>query len=389
MPKIEIKERDLTTNNPIGSTTNIIFVADNAEGVPSQPTLARDLLKLLETSDSSGSSEIEFKGFSPDNDLFIQKALNLGGIVYVCDSYKNAADYISDRNAFDVKFLLVNELSDDDPKFEDVDYKSDLEYALQIAQKRKDCAVVLSTLKTQVQNKTFALVNADLNYLEGFYQDEVRTKAGKYVLPYYGTLDLYSAGQGYILAYLNSIMKGNAEWLAIAGSQRGYIPGAVTAGLIKESDLDAMQPREYYADKKGVAVNPIYNVTPWGVRIWGARTALPNNSLEYDHSLDQLVASSFANIRILICDLKKALYKAAKKYQFEQNNDILYVNFTSEVNGLLEQMVQSYGIAGYRWFREDAKERATVKARLAIVPVEPVEDFYLTLELDDELEVAE
>ena len=33
---------------------------------------------------------------------------------------------------------------------------------------------------------------------------------------------------------------------------------------------------------------------------------------------------------------------------FEQNTDVLWVNFTSEVNSLLEEMKSSYGIVGYR-----------------------------------------
>ena len=52
-------------------------------------------------------------------------------------------------------------------------------------------------------------------------------------------------------------------------------------------------------------------------------------------------------------------------------------------------MKQSYGIAAYRWIREETTERAKIKAILRIVPIEAVEDFDLTVELADSLEVAE
>ena len=153
-----------------------------------------------------------------------------------------------------------------------------------------------------------------------------------------------------------------------------------------------MQLRTYDANNL-IAINPIVNMNPWGMRIWGNRTCLPNknvlNAGTPDPNSDQLVASSFANVRILICDIKKALYKAARRCQFEQNSDVLWVNFTSQVNTLLEEMKQSYGIVGYRWTREATTERAKIKAILRIVPIEAVEDFDLTVELADSLEVAE
>lgn len=371
MPKIRIKERDLTTNQANNLTTNVIFLVDANAGVE-VPTLASVILK-------NEDSESEFPGFV--NQAFIEKALGLGGIVYVCDTYAHAKDYLSDRNAFDVKFLLV----DEDGSTED-----DLQTAMEIAEARKDCAIVLTTLDTTVTDATFDIVNADLSYLQdNFYDDEEKRKKGKYVLPFYGQLTpAFTAGQGYILAHLRSVLKGNADWLAAAGVERGVIPDVTGAELIKESDLDKMQPEDYDATKTGVAVNPICIINPWGVRVWGIRTALPNTSVA-DQNASQLVASSFANIRVLICDLKKALYKASKRYMFEQNNDILYVNFTSSVNVLLEEMVQSYGIAGYRWFREETNDRAKIKAKLQIIPVEPVDAFDITLELADSLEVAE
>ena len=373
MPKIRIIEKDLTPANTSGQSDTVVFMA--VTGASATPTLL-----------TSGAS---LEAYTEDKDN-IQKILNLGGKVLVCDSYENAKAFITDRNQYDVKFLLVKENAT-----EKATKTADLETALNIATKRRDCAVVfaknkaeyLTDDKTALTNKLSSLTTGD-----DFLNTELKDNVGKYCIPVFGDLTAdgkeFDAGVAYILAFLNSRNKFGAEWLAVAGARKGAIPvDGLTAGDITESDIDTMQPREA-AEADTVSVNPICNVTPWGVRIWGNRTALPLQQIGTTQKYG-LVASSFANIRVLICDIKKALYKAARGQQFEQNTDVLWVNFTSEVNQLLEQMVQSYGIAGYKWIRTETKERAKLTAILRIVPIEPVEDFDLTIELADSLEVTE
>ena len=287
---------------------------------------------------------------------------------------------------------------------------------MNIAQARKDCAIIYNKLRTEYDDTAKSeksQLEANCSYIglstdipssdKGFYSDEQKQPVGKYAIPLYST-GIHKAGDGkttlkaneaYILAFLNNLNNGYAAWQAVAGATRGAIPGDyVVDGYLKESEIDNMQLRLYVDDATSIAINPIVNMNPWGTRIWGNRTCLPNKNVmgEGDQprkASDQLVASSFANVRILICDIKKALYKAARRCQFEQNSDVLWVNFKSQVNTLLEQMKQSYGIAAYRWTREETTERAKIKATLRIVPVEAVEDFDLSIELADSLEVAE
>lgn len=284
-----------------------------------------------------------------------------------------------------------------------------------IAQARKDCAIIYNKLRTKYDDTAESeksQLEAKCSYIglstdipssdKGFYSDEQKQPVGKYVIPVYSAgihkvkdgKTTLKANEAYILAFLNNLNNGYAAWQAVAGATRGAIPGDyVVDGYLKESEIDNMQLRLYVDDATSIAINPIVNMNPWGTRIWGNRTCLPNTNISDEAGVsktsDQLVASSFANVRILICDIKKALYKAARRCQFEQNTDVLWVNFTSQVNTLLEQMKQSYGIAAYRWTREETTERAKIKATLRIVPVEAVEDFDLTVELADSLEVAE
>lgn len=331
-------------------------------------------------------------------------------------------DYCSDRNQYDIKFILAKEGQTAIEAEEPEGAQTELAVALDIVQKRKDCVVVYSKTNKTYDEEETTLLKTECNYIvsatssdadQKFYSDEVRTPAGKYVLPFYAEGGVHEddvtgrpvldAGKAYILAFLDNVAKGRAEWLAIAGSVRGAIPGSYKVdGYLKEEEIDNMQLRTYDSaeEASNIAINPIVNMNPWGTRIWGNRTCLPNTNVTTDGEpaaedggnvaaspTDQLVASSFANIRIVLCDIKKAIYKAARTYQFEQNTDVLWVNFTSSVNSLLEEMKSSYGIVGYRWKRDSVNEqRGELRAILQITPIEAVEDFTVTVELKDSLD---
>lgn len=379
MPKIRIIEKDLTPANTSGQSDTVVFMA--VTGATATP-------KLLPGTLSATELKAELEKYTEDKDN-IKKILDLGGKVLVCDTYTNAKAFITDRNQYDVKFLLVKENATGDGKTKGT---ADLNTALEIAEARRDCAVVFGKTQAAYEEGDATKLTNTLTTQDDTFLDGETKSRGKYCIPVFGDLTVdgkdFDDGVAYILAFLSSRNKFGAEWLAVAGARRGAIPvDGLKAADIKESEIDDMQPRE--ADAEGtLSVNPICNVTPWGVRIWGNRTALPLQPIKGTTKYG-LVASNFANIRVLICDIKKALYKAARGQQFEQNTDVLWVNFTSEVNQLLEQMVQSYGIAGYKWIRTETKERAKLTAILRIVPIEPVEDFDLTIELADSLEVTE
>ena len=414
MPKIRIKERDLTTNPLIGVNEQYILYVLSGE----QQTIASEFKLNAITKDTAPreitADEAELlKGSSNNN--FLSEAIELGGKIIAAYDWNIALAYCGDRNQYDIKFILAKQGNSYTPTGEE-EAKAELEAALTIAQERKDCAVLYCKTGSSYAEGEVSILETKCTYIgnaadlattdKGFFSDEVKQPVGKYVLPFYAKADsihkiadkntILNAHEAYVLAFLNSLNNGYAEWNAVAGATRGLIPGNYEVdGFLKESEIDAMQLRTYdsTAGASNIAINPIVNMNPWGTRIWGNRTCLPNTNVLDEAGVsttsDQLVASSFANVRILICDIKKALYKAARRCQFEQNSDVLWVNFTSQVNTLLEQMKQSYGIAAYRWTREETTERAKIRATLRIVPVEAVEDFDLTIELADSLEVTE
>lgn len=183
------------------------------------------------------------------------------------------------------------------------------------------------------------------------------------------------ASVAYLDAFINSV-EDNPTWYATAGRLRGTIKGT---------------PIYNYGEKKanlltpdtGVAVNPITTVNPYGILIWGNRTL-------WDNALSQgLIASSFLNIRQLVIDLKKQLYRSSKAYMFEQNSDRLWFNFKSQIQQLLDVMKTNQGIKDYKMIKVDTAVKATLAAVISIIPIEAVEKFNLLVELVDSFTVTE
>lgn len=172
----------------------------------------------------------------------------------------------------------------------------------------------------------------------------------------------------------------NPSWMAIAGVTRGLVTNIEdgnntyplhTKERLTNTIADIMQPE----DK--VAINAITNIRPYGYTIWGNRTL-------FDNSFSGgLVASSFLNIRNLVCDIKKTLYVACKSLMFEQNTSILWVNFKSQITPLLDQMVSGGGIAGYKIKRIPTNKRGKVVASVTIYPIYAVESFDITVIITD------
>ena len=185
----------------------------------------------------------------------------------------------------------------------------------------------------------------------------------------------------YLGAFAKSLQK-NRSWLAAAGSYRGICAFEFEPKVkFGDAAVDALQSR----NPEAIGINPICNVRPFGDIVWGNRTLLPNSSTV----AGGLVASSFLNIRQLATDIKKTVYNAARKLTFEPNDNLLWSAFCAEVQPILDVMKSGRGINGGRIIRVAASEKATVKARVRVVPIEAVEDFYIQLEMADSLEVVE
>lgn len=182
------------------------------------------------------------------------------------------------------------------------------------------------------------------------------------------------ASFGYVIAYAVSVQS-NPTWLAAAGAQRGKVSNLVkelAKGKLTDAVIDVYQAR-----KTKASINPITEIKPYGELVWGNRT-LKNNQAE-----GGLTAQSFLNIRSLLCDLKKVIYTTCKGLTFEQNSDILWINFKAGIVPLLDQMVNGNGLRDYEIKRKKSDVKGQLKATIRLYAIEAVEDFDITIELSD------
>lgn len=187
------------------------------------------------------------------------------------------------------------------------------------------------------------------------------------------TTQLLPPSFGYLNALAQSI-KTNDNWLAIAGVARGYVPQILalnTVNALSNTIADLYQP------KTGVSINAITNVRPYGLTIYANRTLKDNGTF------GKLSALSSLNIRNMVSDIKKTVYATAKRLVFEQNTDVLWVNFKAGITGILDKMITGNGIESYKITREQSSTKEKVKATIKIVPIRPVEDFEIDIVLTD------
>ena len=181
---------------------------------------------------------------------------------------------------------------------------------------------------------------------------------------------------GYFLA-LARALRTYPTWLAIAGVVRGVIPSIKNLNLT-HTLTNAIA--DYYQSGPGTtstnpSINAITYINDQGYTVWGNRTL---------STAADSFATHFLNMRSLICDVKKRAFKAAQQYMFEQNTDILWVNFKNDLQGLLDQMVSSSSIKYYKIIKVATSDKTKIAAKIQIVPIYAVETFEITIIMTDE-----
>ena len=236
--------------------------------------------------------------------------------------------------------------------------------------------------------------------------DDKVASHGTMFTPWYSCTHVVIAGESNMqwnnfmpasLAYLSSLstqLKNYNPWLAVSGVIRGKIPyfGTLHTNYILTNNVaDSYQsvPSDEIAEYPLISINPITYIRQYGYCIWGNRT-LRNNKLGTK-------ASSFLNIRNIVSDIKKVLYETSQQLLFEQNTDILWLNFKSSVTPILDRMVSSYILSDYKLTKYNIDPESgdpvpayMVLANLKIMPINSVEVFDLTVQLENnEITVAE
>jgi hypothetical protein len=87
----------------------------------------------------------------------------------------------------------------------------------------------------------------------------------------------------------------------------------------------------------------------------------------------------------LCTTIKKQLYTACRQFTFDPNSDLLWINFVNAIKPTLEAMRADQGIKGYKITKVAVDKKALLTARIRIVPIEAVEDFDISIYLEDSL----
>ena len=189
----------------------------------------------------------------------------------------------------------------------------------------------------------------------------------------------------YLACFMSSLSSGFAEWYAAAGYTRGVSSYVVDHTTVKlgEIAINALEPRNLVDDPSKVqpafASNVIANFRG-SYYLWGNRTA---SKLTSAAGGGDLVAQHFLNIRQLCATIKKQLYVACRRFTFDPNSDTLWFNFVNAITPTLDSMKSDQGIRDYKVIKVYTDKKATLKAKIRIIPIEAVEDFDLEISLED------
>lgn len=189
----------------------------------------------------------------------------------------------------------------------------------------------------------------------------------------------------YYLACSKYALENNyKEWYAVAGYKRGVCKYVIKNPLLKVGEVlvNKLSPRTNTTYVDEVQVSKACNLVAQirgNYYIWGNRTA-------FTLQADDLKAKHYLNIRQLIITIKKELYDILTSKTFNPNSDTLWFSFKSAITPLLETMVSNDGILDYDIIRTTIAQKGTMAATLRIVPIEAVEDFEITISLENSLE---
>ena len=313
-------------------------------------------------------------------------------------TWKAIWNALKDKNSYDVRFLTTGQF------FTNEDNAVDM---IACAATRCDAVALLdfATAHDYVDEyRTLAEdVEAASEVLSIDSAKEPAAFAAAFAPKWMGTINTASGMEtienlppafAYLCAFARSV-KENPMWYAVAGSFRGTIPELVKVNReYSTADVEILQARartyevalDESGDNVGVAINPIAYKRPFGHLICGDRTLRKNEA--DDSGVGVLKATSFLNCRVLSTEVAKVAFNASNKYQFEQNNEVLWTNFTSYILPTLDRMSTGNGILDYVITRVKTDKKARLCAKISLVPIEPAEDFDIEIELTDEISVS-
>jgi len=373
MPKIKIKELDNTGSSVLPGVDNTVYIPLKATAsikiAKKTPTLFTSVKSFTDADSGCGVASTGI-GWSMAYRLL---ALGMRVLVESVDAFTDidfGREGLRDKSLYDIRFITAGDFAGKSEMYQDM---------LSCAAARGDCFALLDPAKatkaaTLVHNLVQNLGNGEFGAMFAPWCKFVALAQDS------GDSNELPGSFAFLSAYAASIVS-NPVWFATAGALRGTVPNLVEP-LIEYGTAaqDILQCRaeelDGEGDNIGVAVNPICYVRPYGYMIYGNRTLKKNDGATK--------ATSFLNVRNLVCEISKTLYSASRKLTFEQNSDILWATFKGLLTPMLDSMLSGQGITSYNIVKEATDAKARLKAKVIITPIEAVEDFELTIVLDND-----
>ena len=188
----------------------------------------------------------------------------------------------------------------------------------------------------------------------------------------------------YLACFMNSLQQGFAEWYAAAGYTRGVSSYRIDKATVTlgEIAINTLEPRNDIGSENSpkFACNVIANFRG-SYYLWGNRTALMLKSP--NGTTGDLKANHFLNIRQLCTTVKKQLHVACRRFTFDPNSDALWFNFVNAIRPTLDAMKADQGIRDYKIMKVADSRKATLKAKIRLIPIEAIEDFDIEVSLED------
>lgn len=302
--------------------------------------------------------------------------------------YFSVDSVLYDKNDYNVKYLTTGGY----PVFEYNNNQIALNM-IQLAETRRDCIALIdhTNYYARVLTGTNSVYGQLFNENSGGALEE-NGQWGAIYTPYatytnmasnteVGATYILPASYGFLACVAKSIQNSNPSWFAVAGVNRGQVP--YIQSLYTKDRLSLNIADSYQLRDSAASLNAITNVNPYGLSIWG------NHTLKNNAKAGNLTATSFVNIMQLVCEVSKQAYITCKRCMFEQNSDLLWIEFQAQLTPLLDQMISGQGLSSYKILKGETDEKAKLVANIILTPYYSLEDIEVNIRLqDDEVTVS-
>lgn len=258
-----------------------------------------------------------------------------------------------------------------------------------LCQTRGDCVALIDHTNNPSRPLTgstsvFAMINGQGGFPQGDDSDlfaAMFTPWANYTVSNYGNNGniQFPGSFAYLMSLANSI-RTNANFLAVAGVARGQVP-LLSSLNVTQKLTNAIADGYQHSDTSndyGTSINAITYINGYGYCIWGNRTLRVSSGNRLG------TAMGYLNLRNMVSDIKKQAFSAAQSLLFEQNTDILWLNFKAEITPLLDQLVSGGGLSAYKIIKETTTNKTLLKATIRIYPIYAVDSFEISVVLTDE-----